>query len=113
MRESEERLTSVSGVVLLLDHFEFITLGLQSFQGFVRSKTGLHRTVFDEGFSEVINLDNQVLNVVDKALLEFGFLNVHLTSDLIGLVHKLVPAFVKGFLVIAFILVHNVREVDF
>lgn len=31
MRESEERLTSICGVVLLLDHFEFITLGLQSF----------------------------------------------------------------------------------
>lgn len=38
---------------------------------------------------------------------------MHLTSDLIGLVHKLVPAFVKGFLVVTFILVHNVREVDF
>jgi hypothetical protein len=112
MGESEERLSSVSGVVLLLDNLEFVTFGLESFQSFVGSKTGLGRSVFDEGFPEVIDLNDEVLDVVDKALLELGFLDVHLLSDGIGLFNESDPSLVKGILVVTLVLVHDVGEVN-
>jgi hypothetical protein len=112
MGQSEESLTSVSSVVLLLDNLEFITLGLKSFQSVGRRKTRLTGAVLDEGFPEVVNLNDEVFDVVDKALLEFGFLLVHLGSDGIGLFNKSDPSLVKGILVVTLILVHDVGEVN-
>ena len=102
----------MSSVILLLDDFVLFTLSLKSLKGFMGFKTRLERTSVQESLSELIDLDDQGLNINNKAFLEVSLLLMHLIADNISLSDQTSPSLVKSVLVFILIFVHDVSEVD-
>jgi hypothetical protein len=104
VRESEEGLTGMALVKSLLDNLVLLSLGLESFKGFVGLKTRLLRSILLELISKFINICDKLLSVFLKSSFEFRLLNVHLVTNDISLLDKTVPLLLDEILTVKFFL---------
>ena len=93
MGKTKECLTSFIGVELSLLNRVFVRELFKTIKSFTWGNTLIHRTFSLEVSSELVNINDQGVNILNKLLFEFSLLTLKFISELFRLRNKGTPIF--------------------
>ena len=106
--KSEQSFSSEVRVEFACMHAIFFVEILESIECFRWLKIWYHRTVLNEFLSELLNINDKGVNVLDQLLFELSLFDMELISDSEGFGNEVIPILLKDLLGIKFISIHHI-----